>query len=143
MQLFPYDDLGVGDAVVVVRKDAPDRSFVIPEELFIEKSPDSAIIKKSLSCPNELHIIEEIGRGGFGCVSKAIWRGSIVAAKEVPTAGNAKVLENELAVYRSLNHPNLLSLLGTMQRPQSLVLIMNYVRGQSLHNVIFGDGPQV
>jgi hypothetical protein len=30
-----------------------------------------------------------------------------------------------------------------MQRPQSLVLIMNYVRGQSLHNVIFGDGPQV
>jgi serine/threonine protein kinase len=112
-------------------------------ELFIEKSPDSAIIKKSLSCPNELHIIEEIGRGGFGCVSKAIWRGSIVAAKEVPTAGNAKVLENELAVYRSLNHPNLLSLLGTMQRPQSLVLIMNYVRGQSLHNVIFGDGPQL
>jgi serine/threonine protein kinase len=110
-------------------------------ELFIEKSPDSAIIKKSLSCPNG--IAKEIGRGGFGCVSKAIWRGSIVAAKEVPTAGNAKVLENELAVYRSLNHPNLLSLLGTMQRPQSLVLIMNYVRGQSLHNVIFGDGPQV
>jgi hypothetical protein len=73
-------------------------------ELFIEKSPDSAIIKKSLSCPNELHIIEEIGRGGFGCVSKAIWRGSIVAAKEVPTAGNAKVLENELAVY-SLTMP--------------------------------------
>ena len=38
---------------------------------------------------------------GFGCVSKAIWWGTIVAAKEVRTAGNAKVLENELAsVYR-------------------------------------------
>lgn len=48
----------------------------------------------------ELQIIEEIGRGGFGCVSKAIWRGTVVAAKEVPTAGNAKMLDNELAVYR-------------------------------------------
>ena len=52
------------------------------------------------ACSTELHIIEEIGRGGFGCVSKAVWRGTIVAAKEVPTAGNAKILENELAVYR-------------------------------------------
>ena len=55
----------------------------------------------SLSPSNaELQIIEEIGRGGFGCVSKAIWRGTVVAAKEVPTAGNAKMLDNELAVYR-------------------------------------------
>ena len=52
------------------------------------------------ACSTELHIIDEIGRGGFGCVSKAVWRGTIVAAKEVPTAGNAKILENELAVYR-------------------------------------------
>ena len=31
---------------------------------------------------------------------KAVWRGTIVAAKEVPTAGNEKVLANELSVYR-------------------------------------------
>ena len=33
------------------------------------------------------------------CV-QAVWRGIVVAAKEVPTAGNAKMLENELSVYR-------------------------------------------
>ena len=48
----------------------------------------------------ELVFLEEIGRGGFGRVSKVVWRGSIVAAKEIPTAGNSRILENELAVYR-------------------------------------------
>ena len=51
---------------------------------------------------SELHTVEEIGRGGFGCVSKAVWRGIVVAAKEVPTAGNAKMLENELSVYKQV-----------------------------------------
>ena len=45
--------------------------------------------------------------------------------------------------FRELNHPNLLSLLGTITKPHSLVLIMNYVEGQTLHKVIFGAGVQV
>ena len=48
----------------------------------------------------ELLILNEIGRGAFGCVMKAIWRGCVVAAKEIPTAGNNRILANELAVYR-------------------------------------------
>ena len=77
---------------------------------------------------------------------------------EIPTAGNRNILQNELKVYRgsnimtvyceeekkvthsrcafsfrSLNHPNLLSLLGIVARPHSVVLIMNYVRGRWLH----------
>ena len=94
----------------------------------------------------ELVILNEIG----GSVSKAIWRGSVIAAKEIPTAGNSKMLENELGVYRvsfyilcaynyvhrSLNHPNLLSLLGTVSKPYSVILLMNYVNGQTLHNKI-------
>ena len=48
----------------------------------------------------ELMILEEIGRGAFGNVSKGIWRGVIVAAKEVPIAGNTRVLANELNVYK-------------------------------------------
>ena len=48
----------------------------------------------------DLKIIEQVGQGAFGCVYKAVWRGSIVAAKEIPTAGNQKVLDNELSVYR-------------------------------------------
>lgn len=48
----------------------------------------------------ELRILEEIGQGSFGRVYKAVWRGTVFAAKEIPTAGNQKVLENELSVYR-------------------------------------------
>lgn len=48
----------------------------------------------------ELHILEEIGQGAFGRVYKAVWRGTIVAAKEVRTSGNQKILENEMSVYR-------------------------------------------
>ena len=31
---------------------------------------------------------------------KAVWRGSVVAAKEIPMAGNHKFLQNELSVFR-------------------------------------------
>ena len=48
----------------------------------------------------ELHSIEEIGQGAFGRVSKAVWRGLIVAAKEIPVSGNSRILQNELSVYR-------------------------------------------
>lgn len=45
----------------------------------------------------ELHIIEEIGQGAYG---KAIWRGTVVAAKEVPVSGNKRILTNEMSLYR-------------------------------------------
>lgn len=48
----------------------------------------------------ELQILDEIGQGAFGHVYKAIWRGAVVAAKEIRISGNKKMLENELSVYR-------------------------------------------
>lgn len=48
----------------------------------------------------ELRILEEIGQGSFGRVYKAVWCGTVVAAKEISTAGNQKVLVNKLSVYR-------------------------------------------
>ena len=50
--------------------------------------------------------MEEIGQGAFGKVFKAVWRGTVVAAKEVRSAGNQKMLENELSVYRYDNLHN-------------------------------------
>ena len=110
---------------------------------------------------NKLQNVEEIGQGAIGHVSKAIWRGSIVAAKEIRVAGNKKMVENELASYRytkvcnsfaiytpcficrSLSHPNILSLLGTIQKQFSIVLITNYVKGASLHSLIFEKEEEV
>ena len=50
--------------------------------------------------PTELNLLELIGQGTYGRVHKAVWRGSIVAAKELPLGSSAKCLENELKVYR-------------------------------------------
>lgn len=47
----------------------------------------------------ELRVLEEIGQGAYGRVSKAFWRGSIVAIKEIPVCGNSRILNNELNVY--------------------------------------------
>ena len=47
---------------------------------------------------NELHILEEIGQRAIGHVSKAIWRGTIVAAKEIRVSG--KFVENKITSYR-------------------------------------------
>lgn len=44
---------------------------------------------------------------------------------------------------RSLNHPNILSLLGTVEKPFSIMLITNYVNGTSLHSLIFDKDDQV
>ena len=52
--------------------------------------------------PEIIQVLCLIGTGAFGQVHKAVWRGTVVAAKVVHTAGpgNEKVVENELRVYQ-------------------------------------------
>ena len=47
-----------------------------------------------------IQMICSIGSGAFGHVHKAVWCGTIVAAKVVNTTGNEQVIENELSVNR-------------------------------------------
>ena len=49
---------------------------------------------------NKLHFLEVIGRGSFGVVHKAVWRGITVAAKVMSIIGNEKSVQTELSVYR-------------------------------------------
>ncbi len=45
----------------------------------------------------ELHLISEIGRGSFGTVYKALWLGTIVAAKVVQAAIGTRANETLLS----------------------------------------------
>jgi len=49
-------------------------------------------------------VLEEIGQGAYGKSVQAIWRSTIVAAKEVPTAGNENILANELCICVSVGN---------------------------------------
>lgn len=47
---------------------------------------------------SNIQFLELVGSGAFGQVFKAVWRGTLVAAKVV--LGNGKVVQNELSVYK-------------------------------------------
>jgi serine/threonine protein kinase len=119
----------------------------IQQTVMMHMSESEVLAVKSNVANNEvlkeMTILEEVGQGNFGQVFKAIWRGTIVAAKEVRISGNQKIIENELSVYRSLNHPNLLSLLGTVTKPFSITLITNFVKGKTLHSLVFDSEKQL
>ena len=40
-----------------------------------------------------VHLIEEVGRGTYGVVHKAVWRGSIVAAKVLSSPSSQGITE--------------------------------------------------
>ena len=47
-----------------------------------------------------LTLIEEIGRGSYGLVHKAVWRGTIVAAKVINISSSTQSALNEFKVLR-------------------------------------------
>ena len=51
---------------------------------------------------DEVRLLEEIGRGSFGVVHRAVWRGTIVAAKVLPggQAGLTKAVAREITAYK-------------------------------------------
>ncbi len=90
-------------------------------------------------------MLEELGRGSFGVVHRAIWRGTSVAAKILPGGhmhGLSDAVSREIAVYgyiynrkymntilsrvsfiyRSVQHPNILSLLGVIIQETRLLI---------------------
>ena len=56
---------------------------------------------------NDVKLLGSIGSGAYGTVYKAVWRGSIVAAKLMDTRGNENVFKNELNIYKYAGYINL------------------------------------
>ena len=88
-----------------------------------------------------------LGKGAFGEVRRARWRGTDVAVKRVSlpaaAAAQAAALElfrRELATYHLLAHPNVVQFLGAVTRSEPLCLVTELMRAGSLADALDARG---
>ncbi|XP_078236755.1 mitogen-activated protein kinase kinase kinase 7 isoform X7 [Pogona vitticeps] len=87
----------------------------------------------------EIEVEEVVGRGAFGVVCKAKWRGKDVAIKQIESESERKAFIVELRQLSRVNHPNIVKLYGACLNP--VCLVMEYAEGGSLYNVLHGAEP--
>lgn len=86
------------------------------EELYIES--------------NELIVKEQIGKGSFGIVRSALWRGTPIAVKEFQSDLEEeckKEIIAELDSLSRLHHPNIIQLLGVQILKKPYMIAMEYM----------------
>eukprot|EP01118_Nematostelium_gracile_P005775 TRINITY_DN1836_c0_g1_i4.p1 TRINITY_DN1836_c0_g1~~TRINITY_DN1836_c0_g1_i4.p1 ORF type:complete len:569 (-),score=140.04 TRINITY_DN1836_c0_g1_i4:44-1750(-) len=82
----------------------------------------------------EIQLEAEIGRGSFGSVFKARWKGADCCCK-IPRVGKAQDnLTTEIDHMRKLMHPNVCQFLGIVKEP--LCLVMELMREGSVVNLM-------
>ncbi|KAM9783334.1 mitogen-activated protein kinase kinase kinase 7 [Neosynchiropus ocellatus] len=87
----------------------------------------------------DIEVEEVVGRGAFGVVCKAKWRGKDVAIKTIESESERKAFIVELRQLSRVNHPNIVKLYGSCNSP--VCLVMEYAEGGSLYNVLHGAEP--
>lgn len=94
--------------------------------------------------PTKLVLKECIGQGTFGTVHKASWRGSLIAAKVIPTQkADTTSIQAEINFLRKVQHPNLSSFLGSVEVPGGVAILSPLVLGKNLHDHLFEDTRKV
>ncbi|TSL47556.1 Mitogen-activated protein kinase kinase kinase 7 [Bagarius yarrelli] len=94
----------------------------------------------------DIEVEEVVGRGAFGVVCKAKWKGKDVAIKTIESESERNAFSVELRQLSRVNHPNIVKLYGSCQNPVSALqkkvcLVMEYAEGGSLYNVLHGAEP--
>ncbi|XP_059368883.1 mitogen-activated protein kinase kinase kinase 7 isoform X1 [Carassius carassius] len=87
----------------------------------------------------DIDVEEVVGRGAFGVVCKAKWKGRDVAIKTIESESERNAFIVELRQLSRVNHPNIVKLHGSCSNP--VCLVMEYAEGGSLYNVLHGAEP--
>ncbi|KAF7655476.1 hypothetical protein LDENG_00055180 [Lucifuga dentata] len=87
----------------------------------------------------DIEVEEVVGRGAFGVVCKAKWKGKDVAIKTIESESERKAFIVELRQLSRVNHANIVKLYGSCNNP--VCLVMEYAEGGSLYNVLHGAEP--
>ncbi|XP_071494341.1 E3 ubiquitin-protein ligase mind-bomb-like [Diadema antillarum] len=87
---------------------------------------------------SELHLGDTVGRGGFGEVKKAVWRGTTVAVKILPTAGSQdSEVKKEISIHKQVRHPNIVPLMAVAHEVGQALVVMEFINGHDLYHVLF------
>ncbi|KAK4753567.1 hypothetical protein SAY87_001671 [Trapa incisa] len=97
--------------------------------------------------PSELDFSNSniIGKGSFGEILKAGWRGTPVAVKRIlPSLSDDRLViqdfRHEVNLLVKLRHPNIVQFLGAVTERKPLMLITEYLRGGDLHQYLRSKG---
>ncbi|XP_041480155.1 E3 ubiquitin-protein ligase MIB2-like [Lytechinus variegatus] len=89
---------------------------------------------------SDLDMGRMVGKGQFGVVHHASWRGTPVAVKKISMMGSRKEeVEKEVAIHRRATHPNIVQMMALGYQEQDAFLVMQFIEGPSLHAIIFAD----
>ncbi|XP_066318552.1 serine/threonine-protein kinase CTR1-like isoform X5 [Miscanthus floridulus] len=95
---------------------------------------------------SELVLKEKIGAGSFGTVHRADWNGSDVAVKILMEQDfhpeRLKEFLREVAIMRSLRHPNIVLLMGAVTQPPNLSIVTEYLSRGSLYRLLHRHGAR-
>lgn len=89
----------------------------------------------------ELYSSELIGKGSFGEIRKALWRGTPVAVKTIRQSLSndcmvVKDFRHEVDLLVKVRHPNVVQFLGAVTRRRPLMLVTEYLAGGDLHQLL-------
>jgi serine/threonine protein kinase len=111
-------------------------------------TPRSEDIPAELAAHPRYRILEILGRGGMGAVFKAEHRLmqrtvalKVIRADLVDRPGTIERFQREVKAAAQLNHPNIVAALDAEQAAGVHFLVMEYVEGTSLADVVKQAGP--
>ncbi|KAJ6813693.1 serine/threonine-protein kinase STY8 [Iris pallida] len=86
-----------------------------------------------------------IGKGSFGEILRAQWRGTPVAVKRIlPSLSDDRLVtqdfRHEVNLLVKLRHPNIVQFLGAVTERKPLMLITEFLRGGDLHQFLKEKG---
>ncbi|XP_028994521.1 mitogen-activated protein kinase kinase kinase 7-like [Betta splendens] len=88
----------------------------------------------------DIQVETAVGRGTFGVVFKAVWKGKDVAIKTIESENERNAFLVELRQLSRVNHPNIVKLYGSCDSP--VCLVMEYAECGSLYNLLHSADPQ-
>ncbi|XP_072979871.1 uncharacterized protein [Typha angustifolia] len=95
---------------------------------------------------NELVLKEKIGAGSFGTVHRADWHGSDVAVKILMEQDfhpeHLKEFLREVAIMKSLRHPNIVLFMGAVTERPNLSIVTEYLSRGSLYRLLHRSGAR-